>query len=494
MEQDRRGPAKGFKPGVSGFLPIGLSLGFLALVAAVAASSAGSVTGSWLIVGAAVIGGYMALNIGANDVANNMAPVVAARALTMGGALAVAAVFEAAGALLAGADVVETVSRGIINPAGIATSGIFVAVMMAALLGAALWLNLATYVGAPVSTTHSIVGGVLGAGLAAAGLEVVNWPVLAAIVASWVVSPVLGGILAALLLAVLNRLILQAQDRIAASRFWVPVVVGATAATFAAYLIQKGLSRVWKPDTILMLALVAGIFVLVAWIARMLVDRQAPLLENSKKGVGTLFAIPLIVSAAILSFAHGANDVANAIGPLAAIVSSVQGTVGEKVQVPGWIMVIGALGLSAGLALFGPRLIHMVGQQITRLTPVRAFCVAVAAAATVLAASALGLPVSSTHIAVGAIFGVGLAREYYGSRGGHLKRARREREASLSTSVAQISALPAAPGKEKRRRRKLVRRRHLLTIVTAWLVTVPLTALLSAVLFHVTRLLTGPVS
>lgn len=176
LEQDRRGPAKGFKPGVSGFLPIGLSLGFLALVAAVAASSAGSVTGSWLIVGAAVIGGYMALNIGANDVANNMAPVVAARALTMGGALAVAAVFEAAGALLAGADVVETVSRGIINPAGIATSGIFVAVMMAALLGAALWLNLATYVGAPVSTTHSIVGGVLGAGLAAVGLEVVNWP------------------------------------------------------------------------------------------------------------------------------------------------------------------------------------------------------------------------------------------------------------------------------------------------------------------------------
>src|SRR5690606_34864291 len=204
--------------------------------------------GAGLIIVAAVIGGYMALNIGANDVANNMAPAVGARALTMGGALAIAAVCEAAGALLAGADVVATVSRGIIAPASVADRSVFIAVMMAALLGAALWLNLATWIEAPVSTTHAIVGSVLGAGVMAAGFGAANWPVLAAIVGSWVVSPLLGAVIAALMLAVLDALILQADDRVAAARRWVPLVVAVTAAAFAGYLLTKGLSRVWTPS------------------------------------------------------------------------------------------------------------------------------------------------------------------------------------------------------------------------------------------------------
>jgi len=489
-------------------LPLGLSLVFLVLVWVLAAGS--TTAGAGVVVAAAVIGGYMALNIGANDVANNMAPAVGSRALSMGGALLVAAIFEASGAVIAGADVVSTVSKGIIHPSVVGDGRVFVALMMAALLGAALWLNLATWLEAPVSTTHSIVGGVLGAGIAAAGFQAANWPVMGAIAASWVVSPMLGGLGAALMLAMLDQLILQADDRVAAARRWVPVVVAVTAAAFAAYLVQKGLSKVWKPPLWVLLGMVAGVFAVTLAVVGQLVARQAPRLENTKKAVGTLFTAPLIVAAALLSFAHGANDVANAIGPLAAIAAAVQGVAGDKVAVPGWIMLIGAAGISLGLALFGPRMIRVVGEKITRLNPVRAFCVALSAAVTVLVASTLGLPVSSTHIAVGAVFGVGLAREWHAHRGGHIRRQARLNQAAR-TAVVQEAAQDAVPGSadgwlpgmapdptedpsllRKAAKRRLVRRRHLLTIAAAWLITVPLSALIGALIFLVmVRLIPG---
>jgi len=485
-------------------LPLGLSLVFLVLVWVLA--SWNTTAGAGVVIAAAVIGGYMALNIGANDVANNMAPAVGARALTMGGALVVAAIFEAGGALIAGADVVSTVSKGIIDPAAVGDRGTFVALMMAALLGAALWLNLATWLEAPVSTTHSIVGGVLGAGLAAAGMQAANWPVLGAIAASWVVSPLLGGLGAALMLVVLKRLILQADDRIAAARRWVPVVVAVTAAAFAAYLVQKGLSKVWKPPLWVELALVAAVFAATLGIVARMVARQAPRLENTKKAVGTLFTAPLIAAAALLSFAHGANDVANAIGPLAAVAAAVHGVAGAKVAVPGWIMLIGAAGISIGLALFGPRMIRMVGEKITKLNPVRAFCVALSAAVTVLIASALGLPVSSTHIAVGAVFGVGLAREFHAHRGGHIRRQARLNQAARAAAPQEqvakavdgwLPGMAPDPAEDpvvlrKAAKRRLVRRRHLLTIAAAWLITVPLSALIGALIFLVmVRLVPG---
>lgn len=481
-------------------LPVGVCAVFLAVAWMIAAGQEAEPTG--IVVTAAVIGGYMALNIGANDVANNMAPAVGARALTMGGALLVAAVFEAAGALLAGADVVRTVSRGIIAPSAVADGRSFVALMMAALLGAALWLNLATWIQAPVSTTHSIVGGILGAGVAAAGLQAANWPMLATIAASWVVSPALGGLVAALFLAMLNLLILQADDRIAAARRWVPLVVALTAAAFTAYLLRKGLSQVIDPPPLAVAALIAGAFTAGYMVTRRMAARHVAEDESPKKAVGRLFTAPLIVAAALLSFAHGANDVANAIGPLAAVVGALGpgGVAGGPVAVPGWIMTIGALGIAIGLALFGPRLIRMVGEKITRLNPVRAFCVALSAAVTVLAASALGLPVSSTHIAIGAVFGVGLARERHARRGGHIRRqARLNRERRTAEAAGAVDRIlgeapagpemedDAAPGERARKaaRRRLVRRRHLLTIAAAWLVTVPLSALLSAVLFAI---------
>jgi len=454
----------------------GLALAFIVLVAVVAAVFSGGSPDRLIVIAAAAFGAYMALNIGANDVANNMGPAVGANALSMGGAIAIAAIFETAGALIAGGDVVNTISGGIVAPESLADRGTFIWAMMAALIAAALWINLATWIGAPVSTTHSVVGGVMGAGIAAAGLMAVNWPTMGRIAASWIISPVLGGVIAALFLALIKARIEYVEDKIGAARRWVPVLIAIMAGAFAAYLALKGLSKVIKVPLSLALAIGLGSG-LVVWLASVpLIRRQSEGLENRKKSLKKLFAAPLVASAALLSFAHGANDVANAVGPLAAIVHAVQdGGSAARVAIPLWVMVIGAAGLSFGLMLFGPKLIRMVGGEITKLNPMRAYCVALSAALTVIVASWLGLPVSSTHIAVGAIFGVGFYREWHAER-----RAR---------MLGLQKGKPVAP--EERSRRKLVRRSHFLTIVAAWVVTVPATALLAGGVFLILRLIAG---
>ena len=452
----------------------GLSLAFLVIVGLAAAAFMGAHPGTYVVVAAAMIGGYMALNIGANDVANNMGPAVGAKALTLAGALAIAAICETAGALLAGGDVVRTVSRGIVAPEAVADPRYFIWAMMAALLAGAMWINLATWVGAPVSTTHSIVGGVMGAGIAAVGFTAVNWPVMGAIAASWVVSPVLGGVFAAIFLAVINDRIIYREDKIAAARVWVPVLIGVMGGVFATYMALKGISRIVSFSLGQSVLIGLAIGVPLALMMRPVIRRQSVGLENRNKSLKELFAIPLVFSAALLSFAHGANDVANAVGPLAAIVHAVQeGGAAEAVVIPLWVMMIGALGLSIGLVLFGPKLIHLVGSEITRLNAMRAYCVALSAAVVVIVASWLGLPVSSTHIAIGGIFGVGFYREWYHER--VLKESR------------DLSTLPV----EERTRRKVVRRAHLLTILTAWVVTVPAAAVLSAILFLILMTLAG---
>lgn len=448
----------------------GVALAFMVMAGLAAALFFGTTQVNMVVIAAAVIGAYMAINIGANDVANNMGPAVGANALSMGGAIAIAAIFESAGALVAGGDVVSTISKGIIDPTSVAETRAFVWAMMAALLSAALWINLATWVGAPVSTTHSVVGGVMGAGIAAAGLGAVNWPTMGAIAASWVVSPVLGGVIAAAFLALIKSRILYQEDKIAAARRWVPILVAIMAGAFAAYLALKGLKKI-LPITMqgaLLIGFALG--VLTYLVTRPLIARKSQGMENRNKSVKVLFAMPLVLSAALLSFAHGANDVANAVGPLAAIVhASDMGGVATEVSIPAWVMVIGAFGISFGLFLFGPKLIRMVGGQITKLNPMRAYCVALSAAITVIVASGLGLPVSSTHIAVGAVFGVGFFREW------HMARRRR------MLNNARPDPMRIAP--EERRRRKLVRRSHFLTIIAAWVITVPAAALMSSAIF-----------
>ena len=464
-----------------GLVGPGFAFLFLAIIVVIGTAMFGNQTNGLLIIAAAAIGGYMALNIGANDVANNVGPAVGSKALTMTGAIIMAAICESAGALLAGGDVVSTISKGIINPANVANTETFVWLMMAALISAALWINLATILNAPVSTTHSIVGGVMGAGIAAAGFGAVSWPVMAGIAASWVVSPVLGGIIAAAVLAFIKIAIIYREDKIAAARRWVPVLIGVMAGAFGTYMALKGVSKLI--DISLPHSLLIGLAIaLAAWaITHPLIRRQSEGMANRNQSLRELFIWPLIFSAALLSFAHGANDVANAIGPLAAIVHALQdGEVAAKVTIPLWVMLIGAMGISFGLVLFGPKLIRMVGDSITKLNPMRAYCVALAAAVTVIIASWLGLPVSSTHIAVGAIFGVGFFREWFTA---HSKT----RLAYVHAKSPNGAETPFAGLSRRKSPRKLVRRMHVTSIAAAWLITVPASATLAGGIYLALR-------
>jgi len=467
----------------SGLASHAIALLFLGAAGVLAGIYAGVEANTALVIFAAMLGGYMALNIGANDVANNVGPAVGSRAMTLTTALVIAAVFESAGALIAGGDVVSTISKGIIDPAQVADSQVFISAMMAALIAAALWVNLATVIGAPVSTTHAVVGGVMGSGIAAVGFQLVNWSTMGAIAASWVISPILGGAIAAMMLWFIKANLIYREDKIAAARRWIPLLIAIMAGAFACYLSVKGFKRVWKPDGLAVSMIGIGIFLLVWMIVHPLIRRQSEGMENRNNSLRILFRIPLICSAALLSFAHGANDVANAIGPLAAILHSAEfGEIATKTSVPPWIMVIGAFGISLGLFLYGPKLVRMVGDKITKMNPMRAYCVALSAAITVIIASWLGLPVSSTHIAVGAVFGVGFFREFYTSRN-------KQRQEMIGQRRETAETATPLQGSDELRHRKLVRRSHFLTIIAAWVITVPAAAVLSAVIFHALLLL-----
>ena len=476
--------------------------------------SQGEVSNMLIIAG--IIGGYMAINIGANDVANNVGPAVGSRALTMAGAIAIAAIFEASGALIAGGDVVSTIKKGIIDPADINNTDVFVWLMMAALLAGALWLNVATAIGAPVSTTHSIVGGVLGAGVAAGGWDVVNWATMGQIAASWVISPVFGGVIAAAFLYLIKRTITYKKDMLMAARRMVPILLAIMALAFATYLALKGFKKIWKVDTTMAIMIGAGVAVVIYGISRPWVIRRTKQNTNDKPGINQLFTLPLIFAAALLSFAHGANDVANSVGPLAAINDALTtGGISSKAAIPIWVMMIGAIGIALGLALYGPKLIKTVGTEITELDQMRAFCIALSAAITVIFATQFGLPVSSTHITVGAVFGVGFLREYLKMSYAkmieeiHLHHQGRDEEVvkqfleefrysnleDKSKMLAQLKAHSANADLSKKERRslkrvyrhELVKRTALLKIAAAWVITVPVSAGLAAMLFFMIR-------
>jgi inorganic phosphate transporter, PiT family len=444
---------------------------------------------SFYVIAAGVIAGYLALNVGANDVANNVGPAVGGKALSMAGALVIAAICEAAGALLAGGDVVATVSKDIIRPDPSMAALEFILVMMAGFLAAAMWIHLATYLGAPVSTTHAVVGGVLGAGIAASGPGIVSWSTMAAIAASWVISPALGGMVAAALLWFVKWAVLGRDDRVLAARRWVPVLIGLMAGVFAMYLSLKGLSRVWTPPLGIVWLMGAAGFVLGWSLAHPWTRARSQNLGNRRKHISSLFTLPLIFAAALLSFAHGANDVANAVGPLAAIVAAAQSgqAAPSDVVLPLWVLLIGAIGISLGLALFGPRLIRTVGEKITKMDSIRAYCVALSAAVTVLIASALGMPVSSTHIAIGGVFGVGFLREALTNKG-IPNPAVHPRTRFLKVSALNRTPEEAVLRAQKREKRRLVRRRHVIGIGAAWVITVPAAGLVAAILYVVMNL------
>jgi PiT family inorganic phosphate transporter len=496
---------------------LGVSLAFIIGIVLFANLHVGDIPGHTMLVMATVFGAYMAINIGANDVANNVGPAVGSRALTLGGAILIAAIFEAGGALIAGGDVVSTIKKGIIDPTLIANQETFIWLMMAALLAGAIWLNIATALGAPVSTTHSIVGAVLGAGIAAGGWDVANWGKMVAIAASWVISPVCGGIIAAGFLFLIKRTITYKTDMNAAARRMVPLLVSAMAWAFSTYLIIKGLKKIWKVEFIEALLIGLVIATAIYLVIRPMIGRKAAQLENNKASINRLFTVPLIFAAALLSFAHGANDVANAVGPLAAINAAIGGVgIAAKAAIPVWVMLVGALGIAVGLALYGPKLIRTVGTEITELDQSRAFCIAMAAAITVIIASQLGLPVSSTHIAVGAVFGVGFLREFIKSsyarmldeiKHHHTGKDEKEVEvflekfdrasvpdkglmlAELKRHAENVPELSKAERKTLRKayRKELVKRSAVFRIVAAWLITVPVSGGLAAILYYTIR-------
>ena len=499
-----------------------LGAGFAMAVAFYVQSAFGHVANSGFLMMAAIFGAYMAMNIGANDVANNVGPAVGAGALTIGGAIIVASIFETAGALIAGGDVVSTIKKGIIDPVAFAGDPmIFVYAMAAALLAGALWLTLATWLKAPVSTTHSVVGGVMGAGIAAGGFAVVSWITMGKIALSWVISPVLGGLIAAGFLYIIKSEILYQDNRLEAAKKIVPILVAIMSLAFITYLTLKGFKHIWSDVLNLLPFLpeskkptigIALIFGLIGATVTYLfvkprVIKKVATLENDREAINTLFTIPLIFAAALLSFAHGANDVANAVGPLAAVYDALaHTTISAKAAIPLWVMIVGGVGISIGLSLFGPRLIKTVGSEITELDQMRAFSIMMAAAITVVLASQLGLPVSSTHIAVGGVFGVGFLREWMDRKGTTAKHQELHEQIKVlhkhqeemhhigddyKRKLKLLEIIKAEKKKAKQIRKELrenyVKRGMVKKIVAAWVITVPVAALLSAIVFFIIK-------
>ncbi|MCH7829250.1 MAG: inorganic phosphate transporter [Proteobacteria bacterium] len=366
---------------------------------------------------AAVFGLFMAWGIGANDVANAMATSVGSKALTIKQAILVAAVFEFLGAVLAGGAVTSTIRKGIVDAELFSGSPeLLIYGMLASLLAAGTWLLIASRNGWPVSTTHSIVGAIVGFAAVGIGIDAVQWEQIGTIVISWVVSPFTSGFIAFLIYLSVQKLILHHADPLAQAKRYVPIYIFFAALTITLVTILKGLKHVGL-DLSLQDSywLAIGIAACVAVIGAIFISRikSDPKAEKSQHfyTVERVFAVLMIITACGMAFAHGSNDVANAIGPLAAVIGiATTGTVAAKSALPIWVLVIGGVGIVIGLATYGRHVIATVGEKITQLTPSRGFAAELAAATTIVIASGTGIPISTTHTLVGAVLGVGLAR------------------------------------------------------------------------------------
>ena len=374
--------------------------------------------GQTLVIIACVFGFFMAWGIGANDVANAMGTSVGARALTVGQAVMVACIFEFAGAYLAGGEVTSTIRKGIIDTAIMEGSPeLLVFGMLGSLLAAGIWLLVASYFGWPVSTTHSIVGAIVGFAAVGIGVDTIQWPKVTSIAASWVVSPVVAGVISFLLFTSVKKLILQRKNPFMSAKRYVPFYMFLAGFLMSMVTFLKGLKHVGLSFTFSQSIAWSLVFALVVTLIGTLLLQR---IDNTTRerngamfdGVERVFAVLMVFTACSMAFAHGSNDVANAIGPLAAVVSVVQsgGVVAAQSTIPSWVLLIGATGIVIGLAMLGLRVMMTVGRAITELTPSRGFAAELAAAGTVVIASGTGLPISTTHTLVGAVIGVGLAK------------------------------------------------------------------------------------
>jgi PiT family inorganic phosphate transporter len=409
---------------------------------------------AWIYIAlAAVFGLFMAWGIGANDVANAMATSIGAKAITVKQALLIAAVFEFSGAVLAGGEVTSTIRKGIIDTSLLADNPDYLIFgMLSALLAAGIWLFIASRKGWPVSTTHSIVGAIIGFAVVGLGVDAVNWIKVVSIVASWVASPLIAGVLAFMIFNSVRLLILSHPDPLARAKKYVPFYIFAAVFVLTLVTLFKGLKHVGLEITTTEAYLMAaGIGVFVACCGKLMINRIEPNRKAEKKfhfyTVERVFAILMVVTACGMAFAHGSNDVANAIGPVAAILSVAQtGIVGQESTVSIWILILGGVGIVCGLATYGRHVIATVGKRITELTPSRGFAAELAAASTIVVASGTGIPISTTHTLVGAILGVGMAR-----------------------GIAAINLTVVT------------------RVFTSWLITIPAGAILSIIFFFILR-------
>ncbi len=369
-----------------------------------------------ILILAAIFGFYMAWNIGANDVANAMGTSVGARSLSFKEAIIVAAIFEFLGAMLVGNHVSLTIAKGIVNPHDYAShAATFAYGMLATLLSAALWVNLATKLGMPVSTTHSIVGGVIGFGIVSHGFSSIKWGKLVTIVASWVVSPISGGIISFVIFMLIARLILANEKPVVAAKRYAPFLAFLVAIVLVFSMLYKGLKNLHLNLPFMQalgLAILVGVvfaFFIFLIVARIPTDSKLPYKRRYPQ-VERVFAILQVITASYMAFSHGANDVANAVGPLMGAVYASALTHKASISMPLWVLSVGAVGIVVGLSMYGYKVILVVGRKITDMTPSRGFAAEFGAATTVLVCSKLGLPISTTHTLVGAVIGVGLAR------------------------------------------------------------------------------------
>lgn len=437
-------------------LRLGLVM-FLAVVALILAAGlglGGAGEAPWLA--AIIVACWVGVAIGSNDVANSLGPAVGSGAIGLVPGLLLVALAEITGALLAGGAVTDRLSSGIVDLGTEAAGGHPELIMLSALMGAAIWISTATRTALPVSTSHSIVGGIAGAGLAALGSQAVDWVSLSLIATTWILTPLVAGALAGVLVILLKLKVLDAPDRAAGAWLWLPLLVGLMTGLFAAYLVALARPEGGGSALAVASALVAA---LAGWLGMRRTIAAEALRARERPSSKRLFRPALLVAATIMGFAHGANDVGNVAGPLSVIL--LPGAAGHA-SLPGpAILLLAGVTIALGTLIFGRRLVTMVGSGITKLNAGRAFCVSLATAAVVLTASGLGLPVSTTHVAIGGIFGVGFAREW-------LDRRRNKARARL----------PAA----ETRRRMLIRRSHVATITVAWVVTVPITGLLGGLI------------
>jgi PiT family inorganic phosphate transporter len=374
--------------------------------------------GQWFVVLACLFGFFMAWGVGANDVANAMGTSVGSRALTVKQAILIAMVFEFAGAYLAGGEVTGTIRNGIVDADILAGSPeLLVYGMLSALLAAGIWLVIASMMGWPVSTTHSIVGAIIGFAAVGIGAEYVYWGKVTTIVMSWVVSPVLAGTISFIIFRSVYKLILNTDNPFQNAKRYVPMYMFGTAVMITMVTFTKGLKHVGLDLSGLESTLIAiGVSIVVMLLGMLLLKRikvdEVADQQFRFASVERVFAVLMIFTACAMAFAHGSNDVANAVGPLAAVINVVanNGEILAESKVPGWILLLGGGGIVVGLATYGYKVMGTIGRKITELTPSRGFAAELGAATTVVLASGTGLPISTTHTLVGAVLGVGMAR------------------------------------------------------------------------------------